>query len=80
MNSSFVMSKTRVDENRLLQRLLIELDDEALVNRLFINTLSRWPSEDEKQAALMRRSLDRRRWADRLQWALLNKVEFLLNY
>jgi len=80
MNSSFVMSKTRVDGSPLLQRLLIELDDEALVKRLFINTLSRWPSEDEKQAALKRRSFDRRRWAEQLQWALINKVEFLLNY
>jgi hypothetical protein len=80
MNSSFVMSKTRVDSNPVLRELLRDLDDESLVNRLFINALSRWPSEEEKQAALMRRSFDRMRWAEQLQWAVLNKVEFLLNY
>jgi len=47
---------------------------------LFLATLARSPSKDEKQVALAELSNDRTRGAENLQWALINNVEFFFNH
>ena len=62
---------------RLLQ---MPYTDDALVEKLFMNTLSRKPNAEERRAALARRGRNRTEWAEDLQWALMNKLDFLFNY
>jgi hypothetical protein len=81
MNSTFVTNKVTSQGSsnvaRLLQR---QISDDELLDRLFLQTLSRKPTAGEKQAAMARRGKSRTEWAEDLQWALLNKLDFLFNY
>ena len=54
--------------------------DAALIERLYLTTLSRPPSTGEIQVGLKALSPDRKRGAENLQWALINSPEFLFNY
>ena len=51
-----------------------------MVDELFLATLSRPPSDAEKQVALAALAKDRVAGAQDLQWALINQVEFFFNY
>jgi hypothetical protein len=55
-------------------------DDRALVERIYLATLSRRPAPDEARVALKALAQDRRKGAENLQWALMNSPEFLFNY
>ena len=75
MNNPFVLDRVRVPAERLRQA------DGALVDDLFVTTLSRRPSEAERSNAIaMLQSGDRAEQAARLQWALFNKADFIYNY
>ncbi len=52
----------------------------AIVERLYLSTLSRRPIPGEMDVALGALSGDLSQGAENLQWALLNKPEFLFNY
>jgi hypothetical protein len=81
MNSTFVTNKVAGQGSSSVARLLqTQLSDEELLDRLFLQTLSRKPTAEEKQAAIARRGMSRTEWAEDLQWALLNKLDFLFNY
>ncbi len=54
--------------------------DRGLVNRIYLATLSRSPLPTEMDIALTALAKDRERGLENLQWALLNKPEFLFNY
>jgi hypothetical protein len=47
---------------------------------MFVATLSRGPSEGEMARVLAYRSGARAQWLSDLQWALLNKLDFVFNY
>lgn len=83
MNHAFVMNRIHAANNgSTVQRLTRQTDDPlAIIEGLFLSTLSRYPSPGEIQIAtdLMRR-LGNQRGAESLQWALLNKLEFLFSY
>jgi hypothetical protein len=81
MNDNFVMSRIRATANGgLLQRNLSRPDDQ-LVDTLFLNVLSRYPSDAEKSAALATlKSGPRNQKAEDLLWSLYNKVDFVFNY
>ena len=51
-----------------------------MVDELFLATLSRPPSDGERQVALAAMAKDRVAGAQDLQWALVNQVEFFFNY
>lgn len=53
--------------------------DEEAVRRLFLATLSRWPSDAELATVLKYRSGARAQWLSDLQWALVNKLDFIFN-
>lgn len=65
---------------RVAEILQAGLDDTAAVRRLFLATLSRYPTEEELAALSRNKRGARDQWLADLQWALLNKVEFLFNY
>ena len=54
--------------------------DEEAVQELFLATLGRDPAQDELATVLDHRKGDREQWLSDVQWALLNKADFLFNY
>jgi hypothetical protein len=81
MNSTFVTNKVAGQGSSIVARLLqTQSSDEELLDRLFLQTLSRRPTADEKKAAIALRGRSRSEWVEDVQWALLNKLDFLFNY
>lgn len=56
------------------------VSDEEALRELFLATLGRDPSDAELSIALDHHKGDREHWLSDIQWALLNKVDFLFNY
>ena len=54
--------------------------NEEIVEELFLSTLARFPSEEERMICVEQLQKRRDRGAEDIQWALLNKLEFLFNY
>ena len=73
-SSAQVLSRSRI----------LEIDaasptDEEAIRRLFLATLSRFPSDPELTTALKYRSGVRAQWLSDLQWAMVNKLDFIFN-
>jgi hypothetical protein len=65
----------------LVARLVASSTPEAaLVRQLFLATLGRPPDDAEMQAALRNRRTSREDWLTDLQWAMINKTEFMFNH
>ncbi len=47
---------------------------------MFLAALSRYPTGDEMQAINQDRTGSRDQWFTDIQWALLNKLDFLFNH
>lgn len=88
MNDPFVMTRIRAmgaGANASLLAKSLTMADEQLVNNLWLNVLSRYPTDAEKQAALTALSSAqntsiRQQKAENLLWSLYNKVDFIFNY
>ena len=81
MRSPVVSERVKADGDSRIQRLLDSYDDnEKVVDEIFLATLARSPSDDERQVAMAELSNDRTRGAENLQWALINNVEFFFNH
>jgi hypothetical protein len=81
MQSRIVTDRVLATDGSRVQRLLEETSsDTDLVNRLFLATISRRPTEREREVSLKAIAKDRRRGAENLQWALINSPEFIFNY
>lgn len=83
MNHTFVMSRIHANNNgSTVQRLLREhTNPSAIVELLYTSTLNRYPLPEEISVALaVMRRLGNQRGAESLQWALLNKLEFIYSY
>ena len=86
MNDPFVMNRVRTATSgsaSLLNRLLASgAADNQLVSSLYINVLSRYPTDGEVATAVtgMQRAPNRKAGAEDLLWSLLNKVDFIFNY
>ncbi len=66
--------------NRVLRLAVSDLSDEDVIRETFIATLSRRPTAEEVKISLDARKRDRVEWVSDLQWALLNKLDFIFNY
>jgi hypothetical protein len=89
MNDNLVMSKivTTPATNStpsLLSKALAQSDTAGLVSTLYINILSRYPTDAEKQAGLAligsTTGNTKTQKVQELMWTLYNKVDFLFNY
>jgi hypothetical protein len=81
MQSNIVTSRVlAMDGSRVAQLLQEAPTDDALIENLYISTVSRQPTAPEREVALRAIAKDRRRGAENLQWALINSPEFLFNY
>jgi hypothetical protein len=72
----------QIESGRLKALLARGLSDEAIVEELFLATLSRFPDEAEKSGALehVRAKGERRAGFVDVVWALINTREFILNH
>jgi len=84
MNDTFVMTRIRATgtgANASLLARVLGFPDEQLLQTLYLTVLSRYPSEEEKTAALATlKSGNRTQKAEDLLWTLYNKTDFLFNY
>jgi hypothetical protein len=82
MQSPVVTDRVKAAKDSRVQRLLDTYRDDngRVVDEMFLATLSRPPSESEKQVGLEALAKNRVEGAQNLQWALINQVEFFFNY
>ena len=81
MQSPVVNDRVVAEKDNRVQRLLDSYsEDGRVVEEMFLGSLSRMPSNPEKEVALAALGKDRTNGAQDLQWALINNVEFFFNY
>jgi hypothetical protein len=81
MQSKIVTDRVLAINGSRVETLLKETaDDNELLDRLYLSTLSRKPNGPERSVARGALSKDRRRGAENLQWVLINSPEFVFNY
>jgi hypothetical protein len=82
MNSPTTVNKVQNREGRAAQLAASDLAPDEIVDELYLATLSRFPSDAERQ--LMRQAFteasDRREAAEDVLWTLLNTREFVFNH
>jgi hypothetical protein len=80
LNDPIVVTRTRAATAGSAVSKLRTSDPATIADTLYLNTLSRYPTAAEKQAAIdYIRSGDAVKKTEDLQFALLNKLEFLFN-
>jgi len=82
MQSPVVTDRVLAQKDSRVQRILDTYKDDhaRIVEELFLGTLARPATTEEKSVALATLASDRVQGAQNLQWALLNHVEFLFNH
>ncbi|HEV8606931.1 MAG TPA: DUF1553 domain-containing protein [Tepidisphaeraceae bacterium] len=81
MNSPFVNKRIRAENNSRVEQLVkSDKTSTAIVDELYLATLSRRPRAQEKELAITWLDADRKQGAEDLQWSLLNKLDFIFNY
>jgi hypothetical protein len=82
MNDNFAMSKVNSTAAASLIVKALALPNDQLVNTLFLNVLSRYPTATEMSTALqnLQNQATRTQEARYLYWSLYNKVDFVFNY
>jgi len=84
MNNSFVMTRIHQNNaNSTVAKLLADttLSNQQIITQLYLNTLSRGPAQGELDALLPLYSSQTRKDAtEGIQWALINKMDFIFNY
>ncbi len=82
MNSQFVYSRTRNVAGTLVNKV-VKLPNDQIIDQLFLNVLSRYPTPDERSKATGRLNLAANPHANNVEdlaWSLYNKVDFIFNY
>jgi hypothetical protein len=87
MNDPFIENRVKstgsgTAGSNLVLLLNSKLSDTQLVNQLYLTALSRYPTSDELQTALvpLQTNPNHGQAAEDLFWALFNKVDFVFNY
>ena len=81
MNSPFVNKRVRGEGGSRVEQLVkSDRPNAAVVDELYLATLSRLPQPEERRLAVSWLEADRRQGAEDLQWSLLNKLDFIFNY
>ncbi len=81
MNNPFVLDRVAADQRTGTLQDSLEMSDKDLVANLYLNVLSRLPTEEEEAYALdYIQGGDRAERASNLMWSFLNKTDFYFNY
>jgi hypothetical protein len=54
--------------------------DEEVIREMFLATLTRYPTAEEVATVFRMKQGTRLDWISDLQWALINKLDFIFNY
>lgn len=73
-------SRTDSPVNRAARLAVSPAPDAEVIREMFLATLTRYPSDDETATVLRMKAGTRLDWLSDLQWALLNKLDFIFNY
>ena len=80
LNSPLIRERVRVQKGSRLESLLMHeppYSNDQIVEELFLATLSRFPTEDEKKMAVKLLQEFHTQGAEDLLWSLINHLEFL---
>jgi len=80
LNSPLIRDRVRVQKGSRLESLLFReppYDNERIVEELFLATLSRFPTDEEKKIAVKQLQEFHAQGAEDLLWSLINHLEFL---
>ena len=84
LNSELVKKKLlATTEGSRVSKLLQQsppLSNHQLVEELFLTTLSRFPTTNELAESVAHLEAYRDQGVEDLQWALINQLEFIVNY
>ncbi len=84
LNSEVVKNKVLAStEGSRINTLLSQtppLSNEQLVENIYLSTLSRFPTREETEKSVGYLERYRDKGAEDIQWALINKLEFIVNY
>ena len=81
MQTPVVADRVKAENDSRVQRLLDAYPENAkVVDELFLATLARTPTQDERAIGLEELAADRVHGAENLQWALINNPEFFFNH
>ena len=82
MQSPVVTDRVLAQKDGRVQNLVETYKDDSgrIVEELFLGTLNRPATSDERQVALEALAQNQKQGAENLQWALINHVEFLFNH
>jgi hypothetical protein len=82
INGPTVNEKLRNPTNRIGRLLGKKMSDEEMLNELYLATLSRLPTAEDRQIALghINKAADKRKGWEDVHWALLNAKEFLFRH
>ncbi|MBI3684413.1 MAG: DUF1549 domain-containing protein [Acidobacteria bacterium] len=73
-------SRSDSPTNRPARLAASGLSDEEIIREMFLATLTRYPTAEETATALRMKQGTRLDWISDLQWALLNKLDYIFNY
>ena len=81
MNSKFVTSRVTATGGSFSRTMLdSNLTEDQIVEAMYLRSLSRKPTEHEREIARHWITENRQIGIEDLQWSLLNKLDFLFNY
>lgn len=80
MVSPLIDRRVKAEGTLLGQLLQSDKSNEALLEEMFLSSLSRRPTSRELEVANRLMEKDRKSGAENVQWVLLNSAEFLLNH
>jgi hypothetical protein len=81
MNDNSVNFRTFTGKpDRVAWILSQNMNDSDAITNMFLAALSRYPTSDELKVINQNRTGTRDQWLTDLQWALLNKLDFLFNH
>ncbi|MBI3207504.1 MAG: DUF1553 domain-containing protein [Candidatus Solibacter usitatus] len=66
--------------NRPARLAASRLSDEEVIKQMYLATLTRYPTSEEVATVLRMKTGTRLDWIGDLQWALINKLDFIFNY
>jgi Protein of unknown function (DUF1549)/Protein of unknown function (DUF1553) len=82
INGEAVRRKLEAVDNRLGRMLAAGQNDDAILDEIYLASLSRFPTENEREIARrhLARSTDRRKGWEDVAWVAINSKEFLLRH
>ncbi|MFM7149231.1 MAG: DUF1553 domain-containing protein, partial [Gemmataceae bacterium] len=82
INGPTVNDKLRNPNNRLGKLLARKIADKAVLEDLYLSTLSRLPTDEDIKVSMdyLNRNTDKRKAWEDIHWALINSKEFLFRH